>query len=130
MKIFGIGTDIVPVQRLRKIALREEQAMLARLFTEVEAEELRAIQAPAKRYQAYAASFAIKESMYKALGTGLIEGMSWRDVEISDIFGKCRMQTFGKTQRLCQQHNIIDCKITCSATDELATALLILITQD
>ncbi len=72
----------------------------------------------------------MKESVFKALGTGLAKGMSWRDIEVSDIFGRCRLATSGRTAELFKEYGIVESQITCSSTSQLATAVAILLCED
>ncbi len=125
-KLFGMGTDIVPVDRFEKLAEDAESIMLQRLFTEKEGAQLRGIPSAKQRYQKFAASFAVKEALFKALGTGLGPGMSWKDVEVDHLFGSCDVTTFGRTQALCEELNICDCRASSSATQSLATAVVLL----
>lgn len=130
MNIFGIGTDVVPVDRLAKIARASETTMQERLFTESETRSLNQISLSSRRHQAYATSFAVKESVYKALGTGLIEGMSWRDVQVEDIFGDCRLTTFGRTAEMFAEFKIAESRISCSCTSQIAIAFVMLLTKE
>ena len=68
--IVGIGTDIVEIARVKRAAARE--AFLMRVYTEAERAycESRGVQ----RMASYAARFAGKEAVMKALGTGLRGG--------------------------------------------------------
>ena len=68
--IVGIGTDIVEIARVKRAAARE--AFLMRVYTEAERSycESRGVQ----RMASYAARFAGKEAVMKALGTGLRGG--------------------------------------------------------
>ena len=69
------GTDIIEIERMAA-ALQRRPELAERLFTPREREDLRS-----KGPRSYAARFAGKEAVLKALGTGL-RGLSWHDVEI------------------------------------------------
>lgn len=69
------GVDIIEIERVAK-ALARQPKLTARLFTSREQESLKG-----KGWQSYAARFAGKEAVLKAMGTGL-KGLSWHDVEI------------------------------------------------
>ncbi len=75
----GIGTDIIEIDRIRQAIDRLGQNFVDRLFTKGEQEYCRKYQDPAPHY---AARFAAKEAIVKALGTGLRGGLSWTDIEI------------------------------------------------
>ncbi|MEI6705406.1 MAG: holo-ACP synthase, partial [Deltaproteobacteria bacterium] len=79
--IFGIGTDIVATSRFQRFLGDGNSAILERLFTKAEQATCE------KRKDAsscLAARFAAKEALLKALGTGLREGISWQDMEVSN----------------------------------------------
>lgn len=78
MVIGGIGTDIVEIDRIRRVAGRVGHRFLKRVFTEA---ELAFCFRRADPYPCLAARFAAKEAVIKSLGTGL-SGCRWTDVEI------------------------------------------------
>lgn len=77
--IKGIGTDIVEVSRLERATERHGHAFLDRLFTPAEIEYC---EGKAHRFESYAARFAAKEALLKALGTGGRDGISWQHMEV------------------------------------------------
>lgn len=86
MKIIGLGTDIIMVERIREILIRHPDHFPLRHFTEAE-------QAYCNKHrnaaQNYAGRFAGKEAVAKALGTGFGEHLSFLDIEIkNDTAGK------------------------------------------
>jgi holo-[acyl-carrier protein] synthase len=92
--IFGIGVDVVDINRFDRFVRDENTPLLQRLFT---ASELSYCAARKHRGQHYALRFAAKEAFLKALGTGLREGLSWHDIEVvNDHLGKPGLQLTGK----------------------------------
>lgn len=77
--ITGIGTDIVKIDRIRKVVAAYEEQFLHRCFTAAERQRCNRRHDPIR---AYARLFAAKEALLKALGTGMREGLSWQDWEI------------------------------------------------
>lgn len=77
--ICGIGIDIVEVARIVDIMQRHEEHFLATIFTSVEISK-----APKgeQKYAYYAARWAAKEAVAKALGTGIGEKCAWQDIEV------------------------------------------------
>ncbi len=77
--IVGIGLDLMDIDRWRQAVARRGERLLARVFTPRERADCarRADPSPS-----YAARFAAKESLFKALGTGWSEGVSWTDAEV------------------------------------------------
>ena len=78
--IVGIGIDIIEVARIREV-LERTPRFRERVFTP--AERLYCDSRGAVAAQHYAARFAAKEAMMKALQTGWRGGISWQDVEIA-----------------------------------------------
>jgi len=76
--IYGIGTDIVKVARLQK-SMEQNARVAEKLFTEA---EIQYCESRAAKYQSYAARFAAKEAVMKALGTGWDERVHWQNIEI------------------------------------------------
>jgi holo-[acyl-carrier protein] synthase len=85
MAIF-CGTDIIEIERL-KTSIQELKGFKGRVFTE---DEISYCENRNKaKFESYAARFAAKEAVLKALGTGLAEGLEWKQIEIrNDEKGK------------------------------------------
>lgn len=79
MSILGIGIDIVEIARLDRSIQRNGQAFLDRCFLKSEQTYCNSHKAPAR---SYAARFAAKEAVAKALGTGFGSQLTWQDVEV------------------------------------------------
>ena len=80
--ILGIGNDILDIQRFEAVLDRYGNRFINRLFTEIEQErsEKRAL-----RVASYAKRFAAKEACAKALGTGISQGVFWRDMGVVNL---------------------------------------------
>jgi holo-[acyl-carrier protein] synthase len=74
-----VGVDLIEIERVRR-ALDRHPSFRARCFTDAEREYCDSRPNPA---QHYAARFAGKEAVGKALGFGVARAFAWRDVEIS-----------------------------------------------
>jgi holo-[acyl-carrier protein] synthase len=79
MQILGIGTDIVEVLRIAQMIERHGELFITRVYTDHEIEYCTARKAAT---QHYAGRWAAKEAVLKAIGTGWVRGIGWRDVEI------------------------------------------------
>jgi len=79
--IISIGIDIIEVARIRE-ALRRTLRFRERVFTPAERAYCDSRGAVAAQH--YAARFAAKEAMLKALQTGWRGGIGWQDVEIAN----------------------------------------------
>ena len=84
--IVGTGIDIVEVPRVAAVLDRYGRRFLERIFT---AEEIRYCDSEANRVERYAARFAAKEAIVKAMGTGFAHGVWIRDVGVvQNAWGK------------------------------------------
>ena len=97
--IIGIGSDITDIRRIEKVIERHGERFLSRIFTDTE--RARA-ERRAKSAETYAKRFAAKEACAKALGTGLHQGVFWRDMGVVNLrSGKPTMAlTGGAAERL------------------------------
>ena len=91
--IVGIGSDLIDIRRVEKTLERFGERFVQRVFTDVE-------QRKSDRRRARAASFAkrfaAKEACAKALGTGLRDGVFWRDMGVVNLpSGKPTMRLAG-----------------------------------
>jgi len=78
--ILGCGIDLIEVARFeRELSLRGTD-LLDDLFNPAELERCRARRRPE---EGYAMGFAAKEACFKALGTGKIGAMAWRDIDVA-----------------------------------------------
>ena len=75
--VLGVGIDLVDVARFRA-SLARTPTMAARMFTDAERSYAETANDPAERY---AARFAAKEAVMKALGVGL-GAFGFHDVEV------------------------------------------------
>jgi holo-[acyl-carrier protein] synthase len=77
--IIGIGIDLCDTTRVRELYERYGERFLERLFTP---EELQRCRNGRRLHECLGGRFAAKEATLKALGTGLSQGIRWRDVEL------------------------------------------------
>lgn len=77
--IIGIGNDIIDITRVEQTIARFGDRFLLRVFTETERKRCGRLAVPAP---CFARRFAAKEAMSKALGTGLSQGVFWRDLAV------------------------------------------------
>ena len=120
--ILGIGSDLIDIRRIEKSLERHGERFVARVFTEVE--RVRA-ENRAGRVASYAKRFAAKEASSKALGSGISEGVFWRDMGVVNLpTGRPTMHLTGgaaeKLERLTPpQHRAV---IHLTITDEFPMA--------
>jgi holo-[acyl-carrier protein] synthase len=80
--ILGLGSDLVDIRRIERTMARFGDRFLDRIFTET---ERRKCERRADRAASYARRFAAKEACSKALGTGLRDGVYWRDLAVFNL---------------------------------------------
>lgn len=80
--IIGLGSDLIDIRRIEKSLERHGQRFITRLFTET---EQRKSEGRKQRAASYAKRFAAKEACAKALGTGLSQGVFWRDMGVANL---------------------------------------------
>ena len=82
--IVGLGSDLIDITRIERTLERFGERFTARVFTEAERQrsDRRHLRAAS-----YARRFAAKEACSKALGTGLRQGVYWRDMGVVNLPG-------------------------------------------
>ncbi|MDI4236935.1 holo-ACP synthase [Bradyrhizobium sp. 31Argb] len=130
--ILGIGSDLIDITRIAKVIERHGDRFLDRIFTDVErAKALRRANSEKMVVATYAKRFAAKEACAKALGTGIMRGVWWRDMGVVNLpGGRPTMRlTGGALERLKQiTPDGLEAQIDLSITDDwpLAQAFVII----
>jgi holo-[acyl-carrier protein] synthase len=126
--ILGLGSDLIDIRRIEKTLERHGPRFIARIFTDIEQAKS---ERRAARAASYAKRFAAKEACAKALGTGLSQGVFWRDMGVVNLpSGKPTMKLTGGA--LKKLNSMIPpghkAQIDLSITDEypLAQAIVII----
>ena len=95
MKIFGIGTDIVNIKRIERTLKGKNNNLKRRIFSK---NEITYCEKKKNPFSYYAKRFAAKEALSKALGTGISNGVNFKDIEIlNDNSGKPSIKLKGST---------------------------------
>ena len=80
--IIGIGNDVIDIRRIEATLERFGDRFVKRIFT---ATEQHKSERRRQRAASYAKRFAAKEACSKALGTGLRNGVFWRDMGVVNL---------------------------------------------
>ena len=121
--ISGLGTDIIEVSRIREQILKQP-GLKEDLFT---AAEIEYCENKSDKAQHYAARFAAKEALLKAMGTGLINGMKFREIEIKkDDLEKPFIVLLGKTLEVFNTFNYKSIHVSMSHLKDVANAIVII----
>jgi holo-[acyl-carrier protein] synthase len=82
--IIGIGSDLIDIRRIQNTFDRYGERFVRRVFTDVERAKA---EKRKERVATYAKRFAAKEACSKALGTGMSQGVFWRDMGVVNLPG-------------------------------------------
>lgn len=127
--ILGIGNDLIDIRRIEKTLERHGERFTHRIFTDVERAKS---ERRAQRAASYAKRFAAKEACAKALGTGLSQGVFWRDMGVVNLpSGKPTMRLAGGALDRLRALTPPDCaaEIHLTITDEFPMAQAIVIIE-
>lgn len=93
------GTDIIEIGRIKNSLETTGDSFKNRVYTHNEIAYCE--NKKGARFPSYAARFAAKEAVVKALGTGISEGISWVDIEIlNEENGKPYVVISGKAKEI------------------------------
>ena len=120
MQIFGIGIDIVEIDRIEESITRFGDKFLDRIFTPEERAYCDSQKLPQVNY---AARFAVKEAVAKSFGTGIGKDLSWLDMNISRAAsGEPTVSFSGAGAEFTERHNIVSVKISLTHAKQYAAA--------
>ncbi len=126
--IVGTGIDIADVCRIRESIDRYGAHFKDRIYTPAEVNYCQRFRNASERY---AASFAAKEAVFKALGTGWREGIRWLDVEVTHLpSGKPELALNGRAKELAMELGVKRAQVSLSHTELYAVAQVILESDD
>ena len=121
--ILGIGTDLLDVARMAKELEKEGAGFRDTVFTPSEIEYCEAKRYPA---QHFAARFAAKEALFKAL-PGTASRDFWREVEVARTGDEPpRLVLHGSVKEAADRLGVTDILVSISHTDRLAAASVVL----
>jgi len=121
--IIGVGTDIFEINRMKK-RIEKEPAFIQTVFTN---QEISYCEQFKFKEQNYAARFAAKEALMKALGTGYNKGISFSEIIISNNSeGKPEITLTGKTLERAVSLGVTDIHVSLSHSKKQAIAFVIL----
>ena len=125
--IYGVGTDIVNIDRIRKIILKNREGFIKRVLTEHE-QALFANKADSAAF--CAKRFAAKEAFSKALGTGIGKVVSFQDLTVrNNENGKPHFIPSEKLRLYLLEKGIKQAHLSISDESQNAVAFVILETS-
>lgn len=124
MPIYGIGIDLVQVERLEKFIDRWGGRFETRVFTEF---EIQFCSERRNRTACLALRFAAKEAFVKALGLGMRKPVLWRDIEIRhDSLGKPEISLTPRALQYCTEKGIRSWHLSLTDEGQYAAAVVVL----
>ena len=122
MSVVGVGTDLVDLDRFR-LAAERTPGILTRYFTDREQAYAERRRDPIERY---AARFAAKEAVMKALGVGLGAcGLAEIEVVRDEGSGAPGLRLHGAAADLATERGVTSWRISLTHTDTAAHAIVI-----
>ena len=122
MKILGIGVDIVDNSRIKK--LLKNNLFISKVFSKKEILLSKKIK---NKTAYYAKRFAAKEAFSKAIGTGFINGLSFKNISvINNILGK---PSFSIESHIKKKFNLNSSNFLLSISDEKKYSIAFVIFQ-
>ena len=120
--LIGVGCDVIEIARVQKAIERE--AFVERVYapSEIAYCRSRGKQAAAS----FAARFAAKEAVLKALGTGLRGGELQEIVITNDALGKPSVQLLGYHGQLASKLGVKNILLSMSHSREMALAYVVM----
>jgi holo-[acyl-carrier protein] synthase len=121
--VIGIGVDMVDVDRVQAIMQRRGEQFTRRAFTDAEREYCSRCQCPERRF---AARFAAKEAVMKALGRGWFQGLPFREIEVTrDAQGRPGVHLTGQTADLARRRGVAGIHLSITHEQRAAIAFVI-----
>lgn len=121
---FSPGIDLVESSRIARVLERGGEAFLRRTFTDAEVAYCQSHKDPVPRF---AARFAAKEAVAKALLTGIGEAAAFREIEVVHRpGGSPGIQLHGLAAATAAAQNVVSIQLSLSHTDLHAAAMVII----
>ena len=120
MEIVGIGTEIIECPRIGRMIEHHGELFLRRVYTE---REIRFCQARKHAIEHFAALWAAKEAIFKAIGLNISRGIAWTDVEVRKVAGgRQQVRVSGEAKAVALRLGIADILISTAHCRTYATA--------
>ena len=117
-----VGTDITEIKRIEEM-VKTHSRFVSEVYTEQEAAYC---QMKKNKYQHFAARFAAKESVMKAVGKGWLQGLRWTDIEVVNLpTGKPTIKAHGTLKKAMKENGISTFAVSLSHCKEFAVATVI-----
>jgi holo-[acyl-carrier protein] synthase len=120
--IYGIGIDIIEVERVQKQL--GKHSFKEKIFTPV---EIQYCSTKKNDAESFAARFAAKEAFFKAIGTGWRGGFSFNQIQIDkDSLGKPEITLLGKLKDFALQNDLNQIHLSMTHLKSYAAAVVVI----
>ncbi len=122
--IYGVGIDLVKVDRFASALERWGERICNRLFTP---RELADCAKKVHLVRHLAARFAAKEAFLKAIGIGMFGGVTWQEIEVlNEEGGRPAVKLHGEAARICNRLRVKHILVSISHDGEYSIAQVVL----
>ena len=119
------GTDIIKISRVKDSIEKIGDTFLKRVYTDEEIEYCESRRMC--KYQSYAARFAAKEAVYKAISPEKGSEATWKDIEICKYEnGKPYIKLYDELKKIAEKENIKNIELSLSHDDDYAIACVVI----
>ena len=123
-KIFGVGIDLIEISRISNSI--KNKNFIDRIYSKSEIQQARSLK---NKSSFFAKRFAAKEAFSKAFGTGISEGISFKEISlVNNIKGKPTIKLSGKTKSVLLK-KIKKARVHLSLSDEKNHAVAMVIIE-
>jgi holo-[acyl-carrier protein] synthase len=125
--VLGLGTDLIEIARIKETIERHGDRFLHKVYT---ADEIAyCLSKKINSAESFAARFAAKEAGAKALGTGISQGVSWKELEVRRTRGeRPTLHLSGRAAQRAGQMGIRT--LSLSLTHSRDTALAVVVAEN
>jgi holo-[acyl-carrier protein] synthase len=126
VSIIGIGVDLIEVERVERALTRLATGVRFRQRVFTEGEVAYCESRGRGRYQSYAARFAAKEAVMKAMGTGWTRDVGWGAIETVRKRGQApAIVLHGKAAEVARSYAVARFRLSLTHTATLAIAYVV-----
>ena len=123
--VLGLGTDLIEIPRIQASIERYGDQFLQRVFTP--GEIAYCLRKKRNAAESFAARFAAKEAGAKALGTGISQGISWREIEVRRAPGqRPELEFSGRAAERAKRMGIRTISLSLTHSRDVAMAVVLL----
>jgi len=124
--IKGIGTDLIEKRRVERSISKFGNRFIKKVLTEKEQQEYQTKKTTEKKVSFLSNTFACKEAVSKALGTGFSEGITLKNIEVlREASGNPYLKLLGKAKKKAAEGGFENFTLSISDTKDHSLALVI-----